>query len=326
MTSQAEPRVLIVGAQKGGTTSLAAALASDSRFSLPKGETPLFEDPIYATRGEATLERIRKSIPLGRIGAIKRPDWLGRPEAAARMVRHCPDALVLCALRERVQRTVSAYYWYLQTRLIPFAPLNEGLSRILDSKESGIQPPSPRALEIVDYSLYGLGVTRLLEAGFDRKKILVGHARPDGPVQFNLLDRLQRSLELEEPIEHIRGRRRNPGVYDYRRVRVLRARSRFLDHGRHGSVHQTSKVVPLLNVASKSFTAIERSLFSNVGANAPAELHPELRQRLDVHFKDDDRRLRETIGHELGVVLGNREGRTTEERYCTTQLRTKERP
>lgn len=304
MSNTRKPRLLIIGAQKGGTTSLASALSADPRFWLPNGETPLFEDPIYDLRGAATLEQLRASAPAGKISAIKRPDWLGRPEAPRRMAHDCPDALIVCALRSRTERTVSAYYWYLQTRLIPFLPLNEGLSRILDHMEFGGRAPSPRSSEIVTYSLYGAGIERVLKAGYERDKVLVGHARSTGPDKFNLLTMLQSSLDLDEPIANSLARRRNPGVYDYRRIRLLRGRSRVLDRGRHGSVAQQSRLLPALSFASKSVTAIERTLLERYGNTAPEDLRPDIRERLDAHFEVDDKRFETAVGHSLSTVLG----------------------
>lgn len=304
MNCAPEPRVLIVGAQKGGTTSLAAALSADSRFWLPGGETPLFEDPIYELRGEASLKKIRAAAEPGKIAAIKRPDWLGRPEAPPRIAVDCADSIIVCALRDRVRRTVSAYYWYLQTRLVPLLPLNEGLSLILNSMESGNEPTSPRAAEIVNYSLYGAGIERFLAAGFERERLLIGHALPDGPAQFDLLTQLQKVLGLQEPIVHSEGRRRNPGVYDYRRIRLLRARSRMLDHGRHSSVQVESKLLPVYSAVSKSFTAIERSLFSRLGDSGPEDLRPEVNGRLKSYFREDDARFEAATGHRLDTMLG----------------------
>ena len=304
MSNAREPRILIVGAQKGGTTSLASALSADSRFWLPNGETPLFEDPIYDLRGAETLEGLRASAPAGKIAAIKRPDWLGRPEAPARMAQDCPDAVVVCALRSRAERTVSAYYWYLQTRLIPFLPLNDGLSRILDHIEFGGSAPSPRASEVVTYSLYGAGIERILTAGYEREKVLVGHARSSGPAEFDLLKMLQRSFDLDTAIGHSQGRRRNPGVYDYRRIRLLRGRSRILDRGRHDSVAQQSRLLPALSFTSKSVTTIERTLFARWGDTSPADLRPDIRERLDAHFQADDERFEAAVGHALSTVLG----------------------
>jgi len=319
MSDTSEPRILIVGAQKGGTTSLASALSADPRFWLPNGETPLFEDPIYDLRGAETLDRLRASAPAGTIAAIKRPDWLGRPEAPGRMARECPDAVIVCALRSRAERTVSAYYWYLQTRLIPFLPLNEGMSRILDHIEFGGSAPSPRAAEIVTYSLYGAGIERLLTAGYERDRVLVGHARASGPEEFDLLKMLQRSFDLDTEIAHSQGRRRNPGVYDYRRIRLLRGRSRVLDHGRHGSVAQRSRLLPALSLASKSVTRIERTLFARWGDTEPSDLRPDIRERLDAHFQTDDERFEEVVGHSLPTVLGAGTPPTRREPQATGQ-------
>ncbi len=279
---------IVLGAQKAGSTSLAKRLAEHPRCWMPAGETPLFEDPFFShERLRRTADQVASAKSKGLLVGLKRPDWLGRNEVPNRIAATCPDTTLICVLRDPIGRAISAYYWYLQTRLVPFAPLNEGMQRILDEWTGEGPPVSARSSEIISYSLYGSALRRYV-SNFSAEQILViTEADYAGDLWR---ERFGERLGISLP-EAKRAPRSNPGVFDYRRIRLLRIRSRLFPPARNrdGSVigEQVTKA------GSRVVTGMERSLIGRLGQVRPDDLDAGVASRLSMIFDEDSKILRE---------------------------------
>jgi hypothetical protein len=115
---RALPDVVIVGAQKGGTSSVFAHLAAQPGFvpSRPK-ETHFFDSAAY-TDG---IDRYRRHFPLTvtlrrqrAITGEATPNYLPVPEACTRLVRDVPDARLVVLLRDPAERALS--HWKMNRR------------------------------------------------------------------------------------------------------------------------------------------------------------------------------------------------------------------
>lgn len=120
VTVRMKPKLVIVGAQKAGTTTLFDVLAQHPRIIAPHLKEISFfsDDEAYAKGMEGYWSRFpRKSLLSGyRITFEASPMYLFHPLAAERIARHLPKALCLAVLRDPVERAYSAWNMYHQFR------------------------------------------------------------------------------------------------------------------------------------------------------------------------------------------------------------------
>ncbi|MGH8905766.1 MAG: sulfotransferase domain-containing protein [Egibacteraceae bacterium] len=212
---------VIVGAQKAGSTHLGACLLDHPEVFLCRDEVPYFEDPFYSATPASELHRVFAQAQPGQRRGIHRPDYLARPECPARIRADAPAARILAVLRDPVARAISAYCWYVQFGLLPFEPAEVGLRRLL---EGWSDPGYPHAGEVIEYGLYARHLRRYV-AAFGRDQVLV--LLSDELSDPGGLARVYRFLGVDPGhVPAALTRRSNEGVYDMRRLRVLRARRR----------------------------------------------------------------------------------------------------
>ncbi len=103
---------VIVGAQKCGTTSLAAALAAHPSICLATGkEAHLFDDPAVQSRGLSSA-RLAAAFAAHRDEELlldATPSYLYLPGCLEALVRHNPDVAAIAVLREPADRAISHY-------------------------------------------------------------------------------------------------------------------------------------------------------------------------------------------------------------------------
>lgn len=103
----------IVGAQKCGTTSLAAALADHPDVCLAADkEAHLFDDPLVQRHGLAPGQ-LDEAFPDRRNGQLlldATPSYLYLPGSVEALVRHNPHARVVVVLRPAAERALSHYH------------------------------------------------------------------------------------------------------------------------------------------------------------------------------------------------------------------------
>jgi hypothetical protein len=112
------PSVIIVGAQKAGTSALFKMLALHPKIIPPaEKEITFFGNDEHYGRG---LEHYRDQLPLrpargtGWITLDATPNYLYRPEAAKRIRKHLPHALIIAILRDPVKRAYSDWNMFHQ--------------------------------------------------------------------------------------------------------------------------------------------------------------------------------------------------------------------
>lgn len=109
------PTVMVVGAQRSGTTSLYRLLQSHPQIVWPQLiKSPHWFDVNYDQTWEWYLSHFPLRVTLGR-GDTRRitgeaaPYYLFHPYAAERIARHVPEARVIAILRDPVSRAWSHY-------------------------------------------------------------------------------------------------------------------------------------------------------------------------------------------------------------------------
>lgn len=112
------PRLVIIGAQKAGTTTLYDLLAQHPRIIQPRvKEISFFSSEKAYARGMDHYRSFLPPAPLFARGCITfdaSPMYLYHPQAAERIARHLPGALCLALLRDPVERAYSAWNMYHQ--------------------------------------------------------------------------------------------------------------------------------------------------------------------------------------------------------------------
>lgn len=296
MASPLLPTFAVVGAQKAGSTDLAASLAQHPDVFLPPDEVPFFEDPFFAASDPAELTRALEPGRDRRHRGIKRPDYLGRPECADHLAATVPDLLVLVCLRDPVDRALSAYYWYVKNRMLPLLPADEGLARLLDGD---LPTGHPHAGEVLAYGRYAHHLRRYRDR-FPPKQVHVVlyddlRAGPEA------LDAVHRFLGVA-PHRPAPDRSTNPGVYDPRRLRWLRAGDRFRfdwDAERTYTWRPRRRRRPLAALPHLAVVGVDRVVLARVLGNARPPLDHAVRARLRAFYADDLAALPALIGRPL---------------------------
>lgn len=287
---------VIIGAQRAGTSYLNACLRDHPGLYLCPDEVPYFEDPFFATTPPSALAPVFARARPGQALGIQRPDYLAREECAARIRLHSPDARALAVLRDPVSRAISAYFWYTQFGLLPLEPIDVGFERLLSGT---VDPAYPRAKDILDYGLYGRHLSHWF-AQFGRDQVLV---------------LLSQDLRRPETFRHVYGflgvdpdlrsrplRPANAGVYDQRRLRVLRLRRR-LAWSWDGvtTYHYRPRRLrrPLLFVPNAAIVTLDRVVLSRLFGNDLPRLSPDLEARLRAVYAADGALLESLLGRDF---------------------------
>jgi hypothetical protein len=179
------PTVLIIGAQKGGTTSLASYLAAHPNVVSPRSKEVHFFDLDY----EKGAEWYRSQFPVGarrRLGSQwhhgrllafdATPYYILHPQAAVRASRLIPNARIIILLRDPVHRAYSHYYHEVRLG-------NECLSfeNAIAAEPSRIAGEAERLRSEPFYQSFGYQHFSYLERGnySDQIRQWLNHFRPD---------------------------------------------------------------------------------------------------------------------------------------------------
>lgn len=289
------PTFIVIGATKAGTTALYWYLAGHPQvFMSPLKETNFFaygrgEDGrlLY---GDPELHRFPvRTLPeyealfAGADGAAAvgeaSPIYLECPQAAGRIHDLLPDALIVCGLRDPVDRAYSDHLMYLRSRGLRFDP-----ERDLSADARWARPDS----HWMQISRYHEMLTPYFEA-FDRDRIHVF-----------LFDDLRRAPE--EVVRDVYGFVGvDPGFrpdletpHNVGGVPSNMALERFLNN------HAVRRVVEPF-VPTRAANWARRVRTRNLQKAPP--LPPELRQELVERLRDDIVRTSELVGRDLGAWL-----------------------
>jgi len=163
----------IVGAQKAGTSSLAAILGTHPDVALAQGkEAHLFDDADIQADG-LTRQRLAQAFPNfagERIVLDATPSYLYLPGALETLVEHNPDIRVIVVLRDPVERAFSQHGHSVRRGLedLSFARgLLAEKSRLSGDRDPLVVDSPRRVSSYVDRGRY--------EIQLDRLQRLVGH-------------------------------------------------------------------------------------------------------------------------------------------------------
>jgi hypothetical protein len=288
----------VVGAQKAGSTHLAACLAAHPALHVCTDEVPFFEDPYFGNSDRAELAAAVGDAAPGQLRGIHRPEYLLRPEVPGRLASVSPSFKALAVVRDPVSRAVSGWAWYAQFGLVPLLHPNEGLRRLLDGETF---PDHPRAGEVLEFGRYGEQVARYHAAlGPSRVHVLRSQDlhRPEGVAGAYAF------LGVDDTVRpDVMDSRTNEGVYDLRRLRFLRARRHFA--WRWASTDTYTYVPrrrrnPIGAGVAAAFVLTDRVLLRRLFGAGTSAIDPDLTARLRAFYDDDLERLAGLTGLDLG--------------------------
>ncbi len=290
-TSERGPQarsLLIAGAQKSASTSVAELVRRHPRVSMARREVAVLDDRRYPEGVDQLCAEIEMLTARGLVPALKRPEMLYHERGAERARRHLPDPLVVVVLREPVARTVSAYHHYVRHGLLPAVHPNAGLSTILD--ESDDAGRSSVRSQILTYSLYSRPLARLHGEFGDHLLVFFQEELLSDPA--GCAARILDLLSLER-VDLGALPRANAGDYSLRRVTFSRLGGRvgYEVNEEDGTFRITSR--PLRRLLGRALFALDRLA---PRTTQPPELSPEVRARLVAVLAEDARLLESVVG------------------------------
>lgn len=214
---------VILGAQKSGTTFVQACLSEHPSIYMPKGETPVFEDPDFSTDPETDLRELAAPKRPEQLFGIKRPSYLALPYVAERIKQIAPEAKLVVVLRNPVDRAVSAYFHNIRYGFLPCVPVEQGLSELL---QNGATDHPGRSREILEFGFYGRQLRTYLDL-FQREQFVV---LLQEDLQQNPLPHIQRVYAFlgvdEAYVPRSLKRRINAGTYSLKPLKLAALENR----------------------------------------------------------------------------------------------------
>lgn len=291
------PNCVLLGAQKAGSTFLHRCLGEHPDVFMPGREIDSFEDPHYR---EDALDRLASILKKGsgkRIVAIKRPDYLARPECPPRIARHCPSARLVVILRNPLDRAVSAYFHYVNYGFLPLRGAEEGIRAILEGRYASSFPAGG---DILEYGFYHKHLSRYLEL-YRREQLHLCFHDDLARDSLAMVQGVYRFLEIDDsyaPREL--GSRPMAVVYSLPRLRVRRLRNPLIytyDEARV-RIHR-KRPGPLGRVVHRTVRALDNRVLKHVFTNRKPKLSPDLMSRLQELYRDDIEQLEKLSGRDL---------------------------
>jgi hypothetical protein len=296
----------IVGGQRAGSSHLSALLARHPDLYVVPDEVPYFEDPFFGRSDPVELIRALAPASRHQQRGIHRPELLSRPECAPRLADANPRVRLLAALRNPVDRAISAHAWYAQFGLVPLEPAAAGIARLLEGRTD---ERWPRAGEVLTNGHYSVGLRRYHELlGPDHVHVLRQEDLRDPAVVADAFRFLGvEPIQGAPPVVTLTNR----GTYDLRRLRWLRARSRLAFSWDREDVytHRPRRWRrPVRGGVAMAIAATDRLVLRRLLGDAAADVPVSLRRALAAHYAGEISALEALLGWDLTLWRDLSEG------------------
>jgi hypothetical protein len=287
------PDFAIIGAQKSATTFLQNVLQSHPDVFIPDGELATFEDPQYADFDREQFESHFKTGGAASAVGLKRPSYLHEPDVPPRLAEHLPDLKHIVALRDPIERAISAYFHQMRHSFAPVRDVSTGLRAILRGEW---KEEYPRTTQIVDYGAYHHQLSRYLRY-YDPDRVFVTTYRSIKETPEATLRSLCRFLGIDEhrDLTDALSGRSNQGVYSKARIRLIRLtnpiRFEYFYDGQR--LRPKDDIGSLGHVLMRFIRGVDRRLVKPLVTNERPSLHPDVKAELVEHYRSDAAKLRD---------------------------------
>jgi len=294
---------LIIGAQKSGSSFVHDCLREHPGIYLPKDEMRFFQDPYFDE--EKSYQFLASLQRDSRVIGIKRPDYLGRPECAARIHRFAPQARLITVLRDPVDRAVSAFFWYQRLGVIPLGPLNDGLAKLMSGAYA---TQYPRSSEIIEFGLYAKQLSRYLQH-FEREQMMIILHRELRDDPLAVMQKIYHFLDVNEQYVP-RGLHRQPKRSIYSQTRLAFRRTLApLYFGSMVDKEGNLFLNPRRNIVSRGIhllvAGFDRVILANVLPNTKPQLPKDLDHQLRHLYANDVKALSGLLDQDLSAWLNS---------------------
>lgn len=208
------PDVVMIGAAKSGTTSLAKRLDQHPRVCLANPKEPeYFSHDERFVRGPGWYDQVWDAAQPGQLlldASTAYTRFPQHPRTAARLARHCPHAKLIYLMRHPVDRAYSHFVHRFTKELFPGRPFDRSFEAHV------LQDPM-----CLDSSDYKTQIELYLEH-FPREQLLLLFTHQLARDEANTLRRVAEFLEIDPDLEALRavsGQRENV-MSDFRESRV----------------------------------------------------------------------------------------------------------
>lgn len=197
------PRFLIIGAQKGGTSTLYASLATHPEIEEAQKKEVHFFDRHYADG----IESYRQQFPELREGQMTgeaTPYYLFHPLVPERVARTLPDVKLIAILRNPVERAYSQYHSEVRKGFEDLPTFEEAIAaepeRLAGESEKVAADPAYESYSLSHHSYLARGIyADQLERWFEhfpRRQLLVVRSEVLADRPARLLRRCENFLGL----------------------------------------------------------------------------------------------------------------------------------
>ncbi len=213
------PSFAIIGAQKSATTFMQGCLKAHPEVFIPEGELADFEDPQYA---HFEIDQFKQHFAPGQDASavgLKRPSYLHEPEVPERLAHHLPDLKLIVALRDPIERAISAYFHQMRQSFAPVRDVNTGLRAILHGEWDETYA---RTSQIIEYGFYYEQLDRYLRH-FDQDQFFLTTYRSITKAPRATVQAICQFLNVSEEVDlgdPLNGKS-NEGVYSKLRLSLI---------------------------------------------------------------------------------------------------------
>lgn len=281
------PSFYLIGAQKSASSFLHECLREHPGITMPRDETPFFEDPYYDPARLAEFEAQFDSVPREDLIGIKRPDYLARRECPARIAELVPDAKFLLVLRNPIERAVSAYYWYVKQGYIPVLPIEQGLNNILNGSYKSTYPKSQ---EIIEYGFYARHINRYVQY-FSNDQLFIALHEDFKSDPWLTLKKVYSYLGVDETQQpKALTKRPKTTIYSLNRLKWLGLRNPYIHNYQYygeNMVTLTPRRGAFSTTVKAFFFLVDRAFLAPLFKDSRPELSEDLQHRLLDLYHDD---------------------------------------
>jgi hypothetical protein len=293
------PNVIIIGTNRGGSTSILEYLNKHPEIEFIKNENSFFEYPDY--------HKFYNENPLyfkslfnncsSKIRGIKRPNYILNEESPGLIFKHIPDVKLILILRDPIKRAISNYYLFMTQGFIPVKDINEGMFDIINNMYIG------RGCQIIEYGFYNkliMNYLRFFKSEQLKIIILEEFIMDSNKIYKELLEYLDVEQTLiPTNIYDVK----NKGVYNFTRINIIKTGMALIHDYNDDKTRFFAKKITINNILSLligySILAFDGYVLRHIFDNKKQIISTKLMNYLHELYSDDVSKLKKQLNKDL---------------------------